>query len=145
MPEPSRRCKRKTPRSQLIAERGGPLAARPVPAHAPQIDVAAAIELDTFGFEDLLLDARGETVAMGATPGGTDHALPGHAVYGVGAKRAERHPDRPSAAGLAEDRRDLSVRRDLAPRNPAHDAMHESIKRRHVVASGPGPPHRASL
>src|SRR5262245_16995674 len=79
--------------SELVAEGRRPLAARPRPPRATQVDAPVAVEAHAFALEEIALHARPEAVAVAAASRGIDDSLPRHRVDRVPAQRPERHPD----------------------------------------------------
>src|SRR5262249_56264845 len=107
----------RNPRSQHVTQSRDPLATWTLPARAPEVDLAGAVEGHHLAFQQVALDGRAQAVAMAAAARGVDDTLPGNQMKQRRSERAERHPDCPRAARLPEDRRDLAVGDDLAAWN----------------------------
>jgi len=93
---------------------------------AREIDETVTIEPNSFGFEQSALQPRMLLVRRDpAAP--VDDALPGNRLFTRGTNRPA-HPHRREAA--PNQRRDLSVCRNLAARNAAHDRPYPLERRR---------------
>lgn len=120
---------------KVAAQRGDPFAFRAGPARAAQVDTTAAVEADAFGVQQRTLPIRTEDVATGTDAAGRiDHPLPGDDAMQHRRQHAQRLPNGACGAGVSEDGRDLPVGNHLATRHSPHDAIHQPMELRRVIA-----------
>src|SRR6266545_4368753 len=97
-------------RQRMKAMRGRPLGTRPGPVEARHDHLAARVELDPFGFEQLALleAARADAALL------RDDPLPRHRASVLRRHVAQRIADGACVAAPADDRRDIAISRDHA-------------------------------